>query len=1016
MMVPKGVSTLLKASRFLSLMVLLVGLQLYCPEVAIGQCTTTVDVSIIPCHGGTATVTFVASGGTAPYTYTFNSTNNTTGVFTGITAGLGKAYTITAASGCGPITGTVDVVEPDLLAATLASTNVTCNGSSNGTISITGATGGHGTYEYSISGGSTWQATGNYTGLGPATLNVMIRDAAYPACTLTLNGALVISEPAALAATLSSTNVTCNGLADGTISITGATGGSGTYEYSISGGTTWQSGGSYTGIGPATLNVMIRDAANPTCTLTLNGSLVITQPAPLTATITTQTNVLCYSNSTGAVTVMATAGTGTAPYTYSIDGTTFVASGTFGTLAAGSYTITVKDANGCTTTVPVTITQPTSALAVSITAQTNVLCHGNSTGAVTVVATAGTGTAPYTYSIDGTTFVASGTFGTLAAGSYTITVKDANGCTTTVPVTITQPTSALAASITAQSNVLCHGNSTGAVTVVATAGTGTAPYTYSIDGTTFVASGTFGTLAAGSYTITVKDANGCTTTVPVTITQPTSALAASITAQSNVLCHGNSTGAVTVVATAGTGTAPYTYSIDGTTFVASGTFGTLTAGSYTITVKDANGCTVTVPVTITEPLAALSFGSPAITNVSCAGLNDGTIVISASGGTGIITYSISPNIGTQSPSGTFNNLTAQNYTITATDANGCILTTVVTVATTPDTIDPVISGCPAGVTVATGAGRMTCDQIATWTEPTAIDNCQGAMTFTTRSHAPGSLFPVGSTTVTYTFTDSSGNTSTCSFVVQVDDTTFPTFTVPANVTIYTTPTCTYSALPGITGDVTNEFDNCTPVGLNALYSDVTAGGACAGTFVITRTWTLTDNSSNVTTQYQTITVSDNIKPTLVIPPAKSIQCDESILPANTGLATATDNCGGPVTVVPTDNTVAGTCTGNSTITRTWTATDCSGNISVGTQTIFVSDVTKPEIDAIQHMAVSCPANIPDIDPTVITAHDKCGAVSIVFISEIANGLEGKPGYCPTSLVRTYRVIRWMRQLYRCSSK
>src|SRR6185369_14806710 len=148
--------------------------------------------------------------------------------------------------------------------------------------------------------------------------------------------------------------------------------------------------------------------------------------------------VLCFGNSTGSVTVAGVNGTG--PYTYSKDGITFQASGTFSALVAGPYTITVKDANGCTTTQAVTITQPAAALSASITSQTNVLCFGNSTGSVTVAGVNGTG--PYTYSKDGITFQASGTFSALVAGPYTITVKDANGCTTTQAVTITQPAAA----------------------------------------------------------------------------------------------------------------------------------------------------------------------------------------------------------------------------------------------------------------------------------------------------------------------------------------------------------------------------------------------------------------------------------------------------------------------------------------------------------------------------------------------------------------------------------------------
>src|SRR5206468_3932078 len=175
---------------------------------------------------------------------------------------------------------------------------------------------------------------------------------------------------------------------------------------------------------------------------------------------------------------------GTAPYAYAIDGVTFGNSGIFNNLAAGSYTITVKDANGCTTTQGVTITQPAAALSSSISSQTNVACFGNSTGSVTVAGSGGTW--PYTYAIDGVTFGNSGTFNNVAAGYYTITVKDANGCSTTQPVTITEPAAALSSSISSQTNVACFGNSTGSVTVAGSGGT--SPYTYAIDGTTFGAS------------------------------------------------------------------------------------------------------------------------------------------------------------------------------------------------------------------------------------------------------------------------------------------------------------------------------------------------------------------------------------------------------------------------------------------------------------------------------------------------------------------------------------------------
>src|SRR5439155_9418939 len=279
---------------------------------------------------------------------------------------------------------------------------------------------------------------------------------------------------------------------------------------------------------------------------------------------------------------------------------------------------------GRTTTQPVPITQPASALRSSISAQTNVACFGDSPGFPTLRSS--DLTSPYSYAIDGVTFGSSGTFNNLAAGPYTVTVKDSKGCTTTQPVTITQPASELGSSISSQTNVACFGGSTGTVTVAGSGGT--SPYSYAIDGVTFGSSGTFSSLAAGSYTITVKDSKGCTTTQPVTITQPASALGSSISAQTNVACFGSSTGSVTVAGSGGTG--PYSYAIDGVTFGISGTFNNLAAGPYTVTVKDANGCTTTQPVTITQPASALGSSISAQTNVACFGGSTGSVTVAGS--------------------------------------------------------------------------------------------------------------------------------------------------------------------------------------------------------------------------------------------------------------------------------------------------------------------------------------------------------------------------------------------------
>ena len=138
------------------------------------------------------------------------------------------------------------ITEPPVLSATVNSTDVTCNGAANGTITITNPLGGYGTYAYTVNGGASWQSSGNFTNLAPGTYNVRIRDAANTACVITLNAALLITQPPVLSATVTSTNVTCNGANDGTITITNPLGGYGTYEYSVNGGTAWQASGNFT--------------------------------------------------------------------------------------------------------------------------------------------------------------------------------------------------------------------------------------------------------------------------------------------------------------------------------------------------------------------------------------------------------------------------------------------------------------------------------------------------------------------------------------------------------------------------------------------------------------------------------------------------------------------------------------------------------------------------------------------------------------------------------------------------
>src|SRR5262245_13520774 len=293
--------------------------------------------------------------------------------------------------------------------------------------------------------------------------------------------------------------------------------------------------------------------------------------------------------------------------------------------------LTCSGEGGCTAedTVSLTAYENPSASATHV----DVKCHGGSDGSIDL--TPSGGTTPYTFAwADGPR--AEGLTG-LAKGSYSVTVTDAHGCTATAGATINEP-DALTASAT-HVDVLCHGGSDGSIDVTPVGGT--TPYTFKwADGpTTEDRTG----LTAGSYSVTVTDGNGCTATAGATINEP-----ATLTATAthvDVLCHGGNDGSIDV--TPGGGTTPYTFAwADGpTTEDRTG----LTAGSYSVTVTDAHGCTATAGATINEP--ATLAASATHVDVLCHGGNDGSIDVTPSGGTTPYTFAWADGPTTEDRSG-----------------------------------------------------------------------------------------------------------------------------------------------------------------------------------------------------------------------------------------------------------------------------------------------------------------------------------------------------------------------------
>ena len=298
--------------------------------------------------------------------------------------------------------------------------------------------------------------------------------------------------------------------------------------------------------------------------------------------------------SNGSITLGAVTG-GTAPYTYSINGSGFTSTTSYTGLAAGSYTFIVRDTNGCEFTAnPVTLTNEAGPTALAST-PVDPTC-GLSNGSIALGAVTG-GTGPYTYSFNGSGFTATTSYPGLAAGSYAIIVRDVNGCEYPTSVSLTNQAGPTALASTPV-DPTC-GLSNGSIALGAVTG-GTGPYTYSFNGSGFTATTSYPGLAAGSYAIIVRDVNGCEYPTSVTLTNQAGPTAV-VTTIVDATCDGASNGSITLGAVTG-GVAPYTYSFNGSGFTATTSYTGLAAGNYTIVVRDANGCEYPTAATIAEPL------------------------------------------------------------------------------------------------------------------------------------------------------------------------------------------------------------------------------------------------------------------------------------------------------------------------------------------------------------------------------------------------------------------------------
>ncbi len=561
------------------------------------------------------------------------------GTYTPLVDAIGEylLLVVNADNGCSSVdTAFITGASPELFASA-TSGNVQCFGENNGTASAQ-ATGGNPGYSYLWSNGA---ATQQITGLAPGVYTVTVTD--NLGCTDTAS--VTITQPAQLTAIMTITHETAPGAQDGTASASLTGGTACAYEWSNG-----SNGQEITGLAPGTYTVTVIDCNG--CTASATGT-VIAFDCGFTVSASAE-HVLCYGGSNGSITSVLNGGSMPFSYLWSNGQTT----ANLVNIPAGNYSLTVTDANNCTATVSATVTEPTQVTAQVTT--TPVSEEDANDGTCTAVADGGTPPYTYLWSNGSATPVITG----LAPGNYQVTVTDHNGCTTTAEGFISDPACLLDVSTGISAGISCAGDATGQIWVSVDEGTPPYTITWSNGADTDTISG----LVAGSYGVTITDATGCREQATVVLSEPTP-----IQLDADILptLAGASLGRIRTTASGGTGTLTYTWENGDTTPDRTG----LSAGSYSVTVTDENGCSITESIVIAEVDCTLSAEATQVEAVTCFGGDDGSAEVIFSDGHGHTALLWSNAAGTS----LIDDLTAGIYSVTLTDELGCTISDTVTV-------------------------------------------------------------------------------------------------------------------------------------------------------------------------------------------------------------------------------------------------------------------------------------------------------------------------------------------------
>ncbi len=793
-------------------------------------------------------------------------------------------YTLTVTNdtnGC-TNTATTSVQEyPQLFAVITSRESVTCFGADDGSASAIGF-GGGGTYTYAWSDGQTTSAA---TGFSGGIYTVTITSAGN--CSA-IASVLIVQPSAPLVANASATPESNAGANDGTASAN-PSGGTPGYSYDWSNGETTST---ITDLPPGNYTVTVTDANDCESIQTVT----VNQPDCFISAVIENEDVSCNGADDGTAEV--TLDNAMEPYTYLWSNGSTMQQAT--DLAAGTYTVTATDANGCEVATSVTIVQP---LVLSANAISTDLTMPNINDGTASASPTG-GTSPYTYEwSNGST---SSSINNLAPGDYTVVVTDNNGCTETQTVTV-EGFGCIMTIEVASIDVTCFGGSDGQAAVIPS--NGLAPFTYEwSDGQT---TATVGNLSAGVYDIIVTDSTDCPAIAQVTISEPAE-LVLDVTELIPTDC-GDNNGTATVTPQGGTPGYTYEWSNGQTDSTATG----MAAGIYTISITDDNGCTTETQLEIETDITSDNIPPVASAgNLTIELGADGTASISADD----IDNGSTDNCGITDMAVDIANFDCSNVgdntivlTIIDVGGNTDMATATVTVE---DNIAPIVT-CPTNMVVA------YCDPVAEF-QVEAADNCAADLTISQTNGLPsGSEFPEGETTQAFVATDASGNTATCSFTVEVSE------------VMTVTPSSTDAACFG-------EDDGTAIVDVNGgipgyiyEWSNDSTGVSITGLGPGTYTVTVTDQGGCEETGTVEIAIQDNIPPTINCPADIVVAyCD----PVAEFQMEGDDNCPGDLTFMQTSGLPSGSEFPEGETTQVFEATDASGNTATCSFTVEVSEV------------------------------------------------------------------------------